>query len=538
MNLLRRTEWASAVLATLLVVSLHLVFFSHAGGLWRDEANTVGVSTLPTFGEFLHWLDFDSFPILWLLIMRGWHVIGLGSDGALRVLGCAVGLGLVGALWLNARAFNYRLPFFSLLLLGINSSVIRWGDSIRAYGFGMGMAVLSFATIWLIVRQPTRRHVVWACLVAILSVQTLYYNSFLLFACCVAGAVVCVRRRWWARVCVLLGAGAVAALSMMVYIPVFRHSKNWSALFRHSEIGSAWYWHKFSQAVAPTGGIPIWLWILSFIAILALGVASLLPKRLMKMTDNQQDVALFSSVTVCVGAAAYYMFLARLSYVTEPWYYLAFMALFAAAADAAFSVITEGQNRRIGRLVLVAALLAATFVPVLRKSLARMTNVDLLASELNKRVDKEDFVLVALWHDGVSFNRYYTGPARWETLPPISDHRFHRPDLLLPYMTATNQEATLESLHEQLSQTLKKGHRVWLAGNPNFLRPGETPLILAPAPYSPIGWQLGPYHRSWSTQTAAFLQSHATAAEEVPVPTAQPVNEYENLPLIVVSGWH
>ena len=57
---LRRAEWALAILATLLLVFLHAVFFTHAGGLWRDEANTIGVATLPKFGEFLHWLDISK----------------------------------------------------------------------------------------------------------------------------------------------------------------------------------------------------------------------------------------------------------------------------------------------------------------------------------------------------------------------------------------------------------------------------------------------------------------------------------------------
>src|SRR5207248_1161469 len=108
---LRRAEWALAILATLLLIVLHAIFLTHAGGLWRDEANTVGISTLPTFREFLHWLDFDSFPILWLLIVRMWHFIGFGSDFSLRFLGCAVGICLIGTLWLNARAFRFSFPF-------------------------------------------------------------------------------------------------------------------------------------------------------------------------------------------------------------------------------------------------------------------------------------------------------------------------------------------------------------------------------------------------------------------------------------------
>lgn len=351
------------------------------------------------------------------------------------------------------------------------------------------------------------------------------------------GIAVCIRHRWWQRVWVLLGIGAIAAASMLGYIPVFQHSGNWNALFRHDGLGAAWYWQKFSQTLSPAGGISVWIWLGSFVAVFALGAASLLPKTIVKMTEEQRDVAFFSSVALLVGAVAYYLFLLRLRYVTEPWYYLAFMAFSAAAADASFSVMVDRVPRRVVRLTFVVALLVITLRPLLRDTRIRMTNIDLLAAELSKRADKEDFILVCLWHDGVSFNRYYTGPARWGTLPPIDDHRFHRPDLVLPYMTATNQEIALDSLYGQLDQTLKKGHRIWLVGSLTFLRAGQRPLILAPAPFSPIGWQLGPYHYSWSTQTGYFVETHATRAEQVAVPVTQLVSEYENLPLIAVSGW-
>ena len=122
----------------------------------------------PGFKNFLHWLDFDSFPIFWLLVIRIGHDIGLGSDASFRILGCFVGLGLIVALWVNARAFRHTLPFASLILLGFCSSVLRWGDSIRAYGFGMLWVILSFSTMWLAVRQPTRRHILLAGVVAVL----------------------------------------------------------------------------------------------------------------------------------------------------------------------------------------------------------------------------------------------------------------------------------------------------------------------------------------------------------------------------------
>ena len=62
------------------------------------------------------------------------------------------------------------------------------------------------------------------------------------------------------------------------------------------------------------------------------------------------------------------------------------------------------------------------------------------------------------------------------------------------------------------------------------------PLVLAPAPFSSWGWQLGPYEVSWSTQTARFLQQHASKCEEVPFNHPQVLSEYEARQLLKVSG--
>src|SRR4029077_12631224 len=136
------------------------------------------------------------------------------------------------------------------------------------YGLGMCMVVLCFASIWRVLQEPTRRNVIWAGGIAILSVQTLYYNSFLLFAICLAGTAVCLRRRWWQRLWLLLGIGAVAALSVTVYIPVFGHSKNWSPLFKTPGLGPVWYWQKFSEALSPPGFLPVWIWVTVFAVVL------------------------------------------------------------------------------------------------------------------------------------------------------------------------------------------------------------------------------------------------------------------------------
>jgi hypothetical protein len=48
---LRYSNWAITALVTLCAVYLHALFFLNARGLWRDKAELVHLSLLPSFSE-------------------------------------------------------------------------------------------------------------------------------------------------------------------------------------------------------------------------------------------------------------------------------------------------------------------------------------------------------------------------------------------------------------------------------------------------------------------------------------------------------
>ena len=48
---LRYFNWAIAALVTLSATLLHALFFLNAGGLWRDEAELVHLSLLPSVSD-------------------------------------------------------------------------------------------------------------------------------------------------------------------------------------------------------------------------------------------------------------------------------------------------------------------------------------------------------------------------------------------------------------------------------------------------------------------------------------------------------
>src|SRR4029077_19599045 len=227
--------------------ALHVRFVTHVGGLWRDEANSVHLAALPSFGQVFHFLDYDSFPILFFALLRGWlGMFGSDNDAALRALGGIIGLAVLGALWFNARAFGIRWPVLSLALIGLNPMLIRYGDSTRAYGLGILLMLLTFRSFWRLVDKPSRpdaRRVFAATALALLSVQCLYYNSVLLLAIAAGSVAVAVRRRAWQTVSIVLGIGLVAAASLLPYLPMMRRMREWTFMVSYPA-DLAWLWKR------------------------------------------------------------------------------------------------------------------------------------------------------------------------------------------------------------------------------------------------------------------------------------------------------
>jgi len=91
----------------------------HAGPLWRDETNTFNLAHMPSLRDIWHNLQFDSFPLLWPLLVRGCGMLGLtDGDMGIRILGLGIGLFFLSSLWLCQRWIRGRTPILSVALLG------------------------------------------------------------------------------------------------------------------------------------------------------------------------------------------------------------------------------------------------------------------------------------------------------------------------------------------------------------------------------------------------------------------------------------
>jgi hypothetical protein len=523
-------ELALAASLILFLIILHFTVLLHSGGLWRDEANSVNIINLPSIGDMWDNLPFESFPILWLLILRFWSFIGFGgTDLALRTLGLIVGLGVLGALWYALRFLGTRLPLISLVLFAMCPAVFA-GDSLRAWGLGVLLILLALATMWRVLYNPTPWRMVLCAVIVILSVQCLYHNSFLIFAICMGAAAVGLYRRDWKLTAFPLGVGILAAASVVPYLGTVSRVKDWNIVVR-VPIDLTWIFYKFQKAIDPSGTLLTWVWaVLALLTVITF--IRLLVKSTQALSVKEKELALFLLTTMLISIIAYIAFIKILAVPTQSWYYLPLMAVMIIIIDKGADIISEGSSPgRIIRLVCVLGIVLFIFMDSWNAAHIRKTNMDMLAAKLETLAGKNDLIVVTPFYYGISFARYYRGSAAWVTLPEIADKSVHRYDLFKIKMM---ENEPIKPVLQKITKTLQNGHRVWVVGGLNFLRPGEAPTVLPPAPNSPYGWSEGMYMITWSQKAAFVLQTYGRTFEEISIPGVDQVNEFENVPLFKV----
>jgi hypothetical protein len=526
-------EAVAALVLSLVALGLHLTFVNQVGGLWRDEVNTVNLAGLSS----LRGMASDSFPVLTPLLVRGWSVVGLGSsDLGLRALGMVVGLGLLAALWVSALVSSGLPPRLSLVLFALNSTVIIYGDSLRPYGLGSVLIVLAVAATSSFLKRPSAWRALLAATMAMLSVQALFQNAVLVAAICFGAWAVAWRHRAWRMAGQVALIAATAAVSLVPYVPSLAAGAAGPAVQR-SEFQWAGACHNVCQVI----GFPVqgyaYLWWVVALAIVAGGGAAFWRKAASDVAIfgdvTAEDLRLFAAATLLMGVVGFGAFHWFVALPPKPWYLLPLLALAVACFDAGLPPLP-----RLLRVLLLGVALATAgiAVPCAYRSLtARLTNVDLVARRLAATASRGDFIVVAPWYSGLTFDRYYKGAAAWSTLPPLKDHSRHRYDLVRAQLQNPN---AIRPVLEQIAATLQAGHVVWVAGQMHIFPPGTpAPDDLPPAPLPGSGWSGAPYQRVWLSQVACFLADHSAQLDRVPSSAVGEVNPNEELELVRASGW-
>jgi hypothetical protein len=271
-----------------------------------------------------------------------------------------------------------------------------------------------------------------------------------------------------------------------------------------------------------------WLWITLALVAIARCVKGI--RVMPNGTENDiNSIALFAGTALIVGLIAFFIFLWIAKMPTKVWYFLPLMTFGAVCIDAALA--NWPVRWQVWRTAF--AILALVCLPSTRELTSyRQTNMDLIANVLRERADAHDLIIVHPWTFGVSFDRQYSSPTPWTTVPPLADHRFHRYDLFKAKMTLENPA---QSVCDQIAATLRAGNRVWLVGD---IPLSETPPPqIQPAPNNPWGWLDDPYSDVWGAQVGYFVAMHARRGEVIPIPSPNSINPLENLQVVWVVGW-
>jgi len=530
-------QWAVFGMAAVSLVYLQIVLYQHAGSFWRDETSSIQLARSNSLTEMWTRLDTDSFPALFVGLLRLWMATGLGaSEAGIRLLGTTISLGLVAAMAISCRAFGVSLPLLAVALVGFNATVFYSGSSIRAYGLAAALIVLCFAGFWRLAERPSLRAASIALLLALLSVHANYQNCYLLLAIGIASAGVCAAARQWQRSLLVLGLCSLAAVSMLVYLPTILSYKDTVTISQFA-LDVTVIIAKLGEALAGDSAGLLMIWA----ALLALAagclVAQYTGQRRADVDERTPSPALYCLLTISVAGVAAVVFFKVNRMFPFPWHYIPFIALLGLLAEIALRSSRYPIGATLIKAVVSCAVVATSWVPLWDSAHLRRTNLDLVSTILVSKAGPRDLVLVSPFYLSPGFNYHYSGAAPWTTLPAIATDPISRRAPFGPFRRLMMTPEPLEPTLRRIQETLESGFRLWVVGIVQFPQPGTVPPHLPPAPHSVYGWNNNAYASVWSMELGGFLQAHANLIRGVQIQVNQAVNPLENLSLLLVEGW-
>lgn len=525
---IRRIECVAAILLSALAVFLFVVRATHAGSLWRDEAESIQSSRMAP-AEMVHGVQFSSFPILFPLILRGFAVLFGAGDSSLRCFGLAVGVCFLLTIWLPLKKFSGSVPLLSISLIGLNANFLIAGMSLRGYGLGSLLMLFAFVCTVRMLIHPTLLSATAVFLADLACSQCLFLNLPLVLS--INAAAICVFlfqsnvRQVWI-------VAAITIACSFAYIPYLSQflegGKAWARILQVT-MSFPLIWQSFFVAWGEYLAVAA-IWI----AFIAISLAAVW-KRFIRGGKNGtplRELLLFAIVLIPLVTVASFFFVRFLPRLPESRYFLSLTVVLVASLDLILTHMSLWLRvLRVGLVLVATIVLPFLLWPVL---LQAESNASTVAKIVEQDARATDLIVVNPWSYGVSFNWYYHGSARWISVPTIEDHRVHRYDLLLKKMESATP---LVDVEDEITTSLKAGDRVWLVGQIELPPPGAPAIQLTPAPDPKFKWEGGIYRQSWSEQISLFLLQHVRKGSLVNIDQPQLVSAREKMSLHLLEGW-
>ncbi|WP_437186882.1 hypothetical protein SH668x_000249 [Planctomicrobium sp. SH668] len=531
------SEWGISLLLTFVAVVLVVIGFLYVGPLWRDEAAFLQVATLPDWNDVRQLFHFEAFPLAFHGLIRTLTAQIGTSDAALRSYGLVVSIALIAAHWFTSWMTTRRAPVVAMALIALNPTILSWAGSLRGYGLGCVMIVLTFAGFCQLIRKRTVGWSLFTLLTSILSVQCVIQNSMLILAMGLSAAFVGWRNKEIRTSILVLSIGFLSGLTVIPYLSNYGSGSKWAILIK-VPMSSLDYLQRFINSC---GGELLFfriLWVGIFIVTIAVGLKLLYRNPSAeddpKAFKDQQSLIQFSLGSLSLGVLCFLEFLNYLSYPTQVWYYMMLMNLCVCSIATIFQTFTFANAKRRKGLMIAACLFAVCQIPLdLARLIERKSNVDLIAKAVEANEKPGDLVVISPWYIGCSFLWYYEGKGTWESIPPMPEIKMHRYDWVQEAMTAGSP---MPLIKKQIQERLTRGETVWILGQMREPDPDGID-IPGPPPDPDTGWWSVRYQAAWSEELTEFLRSHAAEFTQVDLQLNQAVMKFENAELWKANGW-
>lgn len=528
---LKRLEWITAILISAVALCLLIVRATHAGALWRDESDSVQVAQTATWGGMWERMRFASFPILFSTLVRAYIALFGASDNALRCFGLVIGVAFIGIAWWYSRTLSTGAPLLLLALIGLNSTFLTVGTSLRGYGVGSVLMLLAFVLTVKLLEAPTPGRLVAVFVAYLAGMQSLFFDCVLAGAMASAAVILWAFRGRFKPALALAGVFTLCAIAYIPHLRLFSPIKEWSSSVERVPISLALLWKYFNAACGSPSLMMPHVWHVVFLVCVIAAIWRL--KVIWRSRIGfEANLLLFVLLTSLISIFGYGVFLNVVHKSLSPRYFLPLLCLIAISTDLIVANLSCFPWVRMARLILVMALLVFLPLAAWPRLVLRETNIDVIAYELNREARPNDLIIVNPWPFGISFNRYYHGAARWITLPNISDRTTHRYDLFREKMM---DRFPLEDVKSETSATLHSGNRVWVVGALYVSAAPGIPLYPLPAPDPEFGWRHMVYREAWAQQFREFIRGRAARARSV-IKRMPKVEPQENAALWLVEG--
>lgn len=395
----------AVLLAALVVGGVLRLTYAFGGGLWRDEAQAIGIAEIPALRAMFEFLiHHESHPPLYHLLLRWWISLFGSSDASALTLPLLFGLALIPASYLFVRELHSsRAGVIAAILVSVHPALIRYSGMVRPYSFLSLLSLILVFCLWrILVREHRRNWLVGYTAVATAMIYT-HHWSWLVVA---SGGLLWLAFGFARRGLREVGVAAVTyGVIGFLYLPwalaLLRQLGGAGHLPAQESFGEAAWRALFGITWVPSG----------LAALLLLGI-SVTRFLLRSRVETTLDLRLAGGLAggIAVLSAAMTVLLLRVANLTSLWCYSIIVPLYLVAVALIIG------HRESGRRGLVAAAIQVTWVATMLLAWEKLqgiprSNTRLVAQELRSVMNSTDRLIVVPGYVVTSFRRYL-GP--WE----------------------------------------------------------------------------------------------------------------------------